>query len=218
MSNTMLTLLSGVQLRSFYAAGYWRDETIYSLVRAQAEKKPDSIAVRERFREITYGSLIDAVDRLAGALDAAGVRHGQRVAVWLPSRIETAVAVLACSRNGYVASPSLHRDHTVADIVEVLKRMRASALIAEAGYGADADRYDIFEKVSELDSLRFVLPLEPRSESNAGDPVFADLPAVANSTPVWASCTPTTPCSHLRGHWPRTGPSMTTWWCTRLPR
>jgi acyl-CoA synthetase len=176
MSNTMLTLLSGEQLRSFYAAGYWRDSTIYTLVRSQAERAPDRVAMRERFRETTYGALVEAADRLAGALHAAGVRPGQRVAVWLPSRIETAVAVLACSRNGYVASPSLHRDHTVADIVEVLKRMRASALIAEAGYGADADRRDIFAEARALDSLRFVLRLEPRDEASAGDAVLADLP------------------------------------------
>ena len=44
---------------------------------------------------------------------AAALRPGQRVAVWLPSRVETAIALLACSRNGYVCCPSLHRDHTV---------------------------------------------------------------------------------------------------------
>jgi hypothetical protein len=36
--------------------------------------------------------------------------------VWLPSRVETAIALLACSRNGYVCCPSLHRDHTVGEI------------------------------------------------------------------------------------------------------
>jgi acyl-CoA synthetase len=183
MTNTMLTLLSGDRLRSFYAAGYWRERTIYALVRSRAEQAPDRIAIRERFREIGYGALVDAADRLAGALHDAGVRPGQRVAVWLPSRIETAVAVLACSRNGYVACPSLHRDHTVGDIVEVLGRMRAAALIAEAGYGADADRRDVFAEVAGLDSLRSVLRLEPRDE--AGGPVLADLAGGTGPGEVW---------------------------------
>ena len=186
MTNTMLTLLSGERLRSHYAAGYWRDETIYALVRARAERSPESVAVRESARHITYRALVDAADRLAAALHESGVRHGQRVAVWLPSRIETTVAVLACSRNGYVASPSLHRDHTVADIVEILRRMRASALIAETGYGADADRHDIFERAREVDGLRFVLRLEPRSAATAGQPILGDLPAVDKSTETWS--------------------------------
>ncbi|MEV5931717.1 class I adenylate-forming enzyme family protein [Streptomyces sp. NPDC052079] len=185
MTPTMLTLLSGERLRAFYAAGHWRDDTIHSLVRAQAELRPDAIAMQERFRSVTYRDLLDAADRLAGALDASGVRPGQRVAVWLPSRIETAVAVLACSRNGYVVSPSLHRDHTVADIVEVLRRMRASALIAEDGYGADADRRDLFGRLGEVDSLRYVLRLEPLGEHAAGRPVLAELPAPAAPKEVW---------------------------------
>ncbi|MGA5795466.1 class I adenylate-forming enzyme family protein [Streptomyces cellulosae] len=179
MTHTTLTLLSGERLRAFYASGHWRDDTIYSLVRAQARFRPDAIAIQERFRSVTYRDLLDAADRLAGALDAGGVRPGRRVAVWLPSRIETAVAVLACSRNGYVVCPSLHRDHTVTDIVEVLRRMRASALIAEEGYGADAGRRDLFERLSEVDSLRYVLRLEPVGEHAASRPVLAELPAPA---------------------------------------
>ncbi len=48
---------------------------------------------------------------------ATACAPGNRVAVWLPSRVETAIALLACSRNGYVCCPSLHRDHTVEDVV-----------------------------------------------------------------------------------------------------
>ena len=77
-------------------------------------------AVRDRFRRISYAELVDAADRLAADLAGRGVRPGDRVAVWLPSRIEAAVALLACSRNGYVCCPSLHRDHTSGDIEQLL--------------------------------------------------------------------------------------------------
>jgi hypothetical protein len=59
-----------------------------------------------------------------------------RVAVWLSSRVETAVALLAWSRNGYVCCPSLHRDGRGPDaarggsIRPVLFRPRRSALVA----------------------------------------------------------------------------------------
>ena len=85
---------------------------------------PDAAAVRDAGGPLTYRELVDAADALARDMAARGVRMGQRVAVWLPSRVETAVALLACSRNGYVCCPSLHRDHTVADIVALCDRMR----------------------------------------------------------------------------------------------
>jgi acyl-CoA synthetase len=157
----MLTLLNQPDARSFYEAGYWQSDTIYGLVRRTAEISPDKVAVRERTRRISYRELVDAADRLAAALAREGVRPGMRVAAWLPSRAETAVAVLACSRNGYVCCPSLHRDHTVGEIVRLMERTRAAALIAQRGYGADADRASLFEQAGAIESLRFVLPLEP---------------------------------------------------------
>ena len=62
--------------------------------------------------------------------------------------------LLACSRQGYVCNPSLHRNYTVAEIVELLTRTRAAALFAQPGYGADAHRADIFAAVAELPNLR----------------------------------------------------------------
>ncbi|MDT7654436.1 MAG: hypothetical protein QOI36_5842, partial [Pseudonocardiales bacterium] len=46
--NTLLTLLSDAQVRTFTAAGHWRDRTIYSLVVEHAARTPEKTAVRER--------------------------------------------------------------------------------------------------------------------------------------------------------------------------
>ena len=126
MTNTILTLLSAEQIKQYYAAGHWRDDTIYSLVRAQASRAPDKPALRDRFRRIGYGALAAAADSLAADLAAHGVKPGERVAVWLPSRVEGVVALLACSRNGYVCCPSLHRDHTAGEIGRASCRERVS--------------------------------------------------------------------------------------------
>ena len=176
MPNTMLTSLDAVQMRAFYAAGHWQSDTIFSSAKAQAAARPDKIAIRDRFRAVTYSQLIEAADRLAADLAASGLRAGSRVAVWLPSRIETAVALLACSRSGFVCCPSLHRDHTVGEIRDLMLRMRASALICETGYGADADRRDIIVEAASVGSLKKIYRLDPlRAETTA---LFADLPAV----------------------------------------
>ena len=169
MHNGILTLLSAAQIRGFYAGGLWRDDTIYGCVSRQAAANPERPAVRDRLRRITYGALVATADRLAADLDAHGVQPGDRVAVWLPSRAETAVVLLACSRNGYLCCPSLHRDHTSGDIEALLRRMRAAALIAENGYGADAHRRSIFDLTGTIPSLRAVYRFEPVSEAGGGD-------------------------------------------------
>ncbi|HVY58591.1 MAG TPA: class I adenylate-forming enzyme family protein [Xanthobacteraceae bacterium] len=158
--NTLLTLLSTDRLEAYYGAGFWRDDTIYSLVRDHAAKAGERVAVRDRFRHLTYAQLLAAADAFATDLARRGTRPGERIAVWLPSRIDTVVALLACSRNGYICCPSLHRDHTVADIVALLQRTRAVALVAQSDYGADADRRDIFAAVKDVPSVRHVYRLE----------------------------------------------------------
>ncbi len=167
MASTMLTLLNAQDMRRFYAEGHWQDDTIFQLVAAHARKTPGKVALRDQKRAITYSALIGAVEALAGDLHRQGVKAGERVAVWLPSRLETAVASLACSRNGYVCCPSLHRDHTVAEIRDLMIRMRASALITERGYGADAHKADIFNELGAIPSLRAVYGLDPLSSDEA---------------------------------------------------
>jgi acyl-CoA synthetase len=179
MTNTMLSLLSKAMLDSYTQAGFWRNDTIYGLAAGHAQATPDAVALRDGAGGMTYREAVAAADALARDMAARGVRPGQRVAVWLPSRVETAIALLACSRNGYVCCLSLHRDHTVADIVALCRRMRAAILIAQPGYGADGGRADIMAQSAAVASLRHRYPLR------AGDRGFAHLidPAAPDCPP-----------------------------------
>jgi len=170
MTGPLLTLLDAPTLAAYTKAGYWGKETLYAVAARHAQATPDAHAVRDRHRRLTYGALASAADRLAAILAGHGVRSGERVAVWLPSRVETAIALLACSRNGYVCCLSLHRSHTVAEVVTLVDRTRAVALIAAPGYGADADRHDIFAALAGRDFLRFLWRVGP---ADVGP--FADL-------------------------------------------
>ncbi len=178
MTGPLLTLLNASMISGYTAAGYWGDETLYGIAARHARDVSGRWAVRDRHRHLTYGALVEAADRLAGHLAARGLRAGERVAVWLPSGVETAIALLACSRNGYVCCPSLHRTHTVGQVVALVDRMRAAALIARPGYGADADRHDIFALLADRDYLKWmwrVGPLDARP--------FVDLPAERKEMP-----------------------------------
>ena len=130
-SAPLLTLLNAPMVAAYTAAGFWGDETIYHLAARHARTMPQAYAVRDRHRRLSYAELATAANRLAAHLAGHGIRPGDRVAVWLSSRVETAIALLACSRNGYVCCPSLHRDHTVDEIVALVDQMRATALIAQ---------------------------------------------------------------------------------------
>src|SRR5690625_3412654 len=154
MTSPILTLLSHSKLNEFYAAGYWRDDTIYSLVEQHATLMPDRVAVRDQSGTITYQELAQRAKALSAALTRQGLRPGDRVAVWLSSRIETAIIFVACSRSGFICCPSLHRDHTVSDILTLMNRMHAAAFFGEDRYGADAQRHDIFAQLAEVPTLK----------------------------------------------------------------
>jgi acyl-CoA synthetase (AMP-forming)/AMP-acid ligase II len=179
MRNTVLSLLSKEMLDTYTHANFWRDDTIYSLAANHARTRPDAFAVRDGAGRMTYLQLVAAADALARDMAARGVRPGQRVAVWLPSRVESAIALLACSRNGYVCCTSLHRDHTVADVVALCERMGAVILIAQPGYGSDAGRADIFAQAGGIPSLLHAYRVLP------ADRGFADLldPAAPGGAP-----------------------------------
>ncbi len=55
-------------------------------------------------RRYTYRELRDAVARFAGALQARGVKKGERVVIYLPMVPEAAIAMLACARIGAIHS------------------------------------------------------------------------------------------------------------------
>jgi acyl-CoA synthetase len=159
MTNTLLTLHDPAAARRYYDAGVWRADTLYTLLRRHAAERPSDFALRDATRRLTWNALLDMVDAVGADLDAAGLKRGERVAVWLPNRIEVVAVFLACSRQGYVCNPSLHLNYTVAEIAGLLSRTRAAALFAQPGYGADARTADVFAATAGLPSLRRVYAL-----------------------------------------------------------
>ncbi|MCC6531983.1 MAG: acyl--CoA ligase [Burkholderiales bacterium] len=158
--STILTLHDPQIARGYYAKGWWREDTLYSLLKRHARERPRDYALRDSQRRLSWGQLLHWVDALAAELHAAGVKAGQRVSVWLPNRTEAVVIFLACSRNGYVCNPSLHQNYTAEEIVHLLDRIQTCVLFAQPGYGADADRNDIFQRAQALGSIKRVYRLD----------------------------------------------------------
>ncbi len=178
----VLTLHSPGLAGHYRARGVWRGETLYACLAGQALLRPDGFALRDAHRRLTWAQLLLWVDSVADDLRAGGVRPGQRVSVWLPSRVEAVVVFLACSRNGYVCNPSLHPNHTVAEVTALLDRIQGTVLFAQTGYGADAEACDIFAAARNLPSMKRVYRLEPYGERwSCADHPF---PAMEPSRPI----------------------------------
>jgi acyl-CoA synthetase len=187
----LLTLHDPAAAREHYLSGVWQTDTLYSLARLHATERGTAHALRDSDRRLTWTTLVAWVDAVAASLHEAGLRRGDRVAVWLPNRLENVVIQLACSRNGYVCNPSLHQNYTVSEIVTLLSRIDCRALFAQPGYGADAKTASIFDRVAELGHVKQSYALPSLRASDASLPTGAR----AMPAPGQASKVPLPPAS-----------------------
>ena len=172
--NTVLTLHDPGTARRYYDAGLWRPDTFYSLMSDHAKHRPDGYALRDGGRRLTWWQIKDWTDAMAAALHDAGVVKGQRVSLWLPNRVEGVVTLLACARNGYVCNPSLHLNYTGEDISGLLARIRASALVAEADYGAATA--DTLDAIADMPGMKRVFRLPSGRETGGDFPAIMSYP------------------------------------------
>ena len=168
--------------QAFFARGFWRDETMYLLLRQLAQAAPDRFFLRDPHTRLTRGQVLRRVDAIAADLHDLGLRVGDRVAIWLPSRVKSALVLLACSRMGYVCSTSLHRDYTCAEIAGLLTRSGARVLFAQRGYGADAAQASIEDHRARLPLLRRIYWLDPGADTALPSPASTDGGALPWST------------------------------------
>ena len=93
---------------------HWRVPRRFNIAQAcctrWARQTPDAVAIRwehedGRSGRVTYAQLQAAADRLTHALRARGVQRGDRVAIVMPQRVETAVAHIATQQLGAIAMP-----------------------------------------------------------------------------------------------------------------
>ncbi len=149
----MLTLHDPQKTHENYASGAWHADTMFGLLQQHAQARPDHVALRDLFTTLTWSQVLQAVEQLALSLHQAGLSAGDRVAIWLPSRVESVIVFMACSRNGYVCCPSLHQSYTSGEIITLLKRIRCKAFFTTPGYGSDAATQPISALLRDVPTL-----------------------------------------------------------------
>lgn len=109
-----------------------------ALVDRWAEADPARIAVRSlkesgEMREMTFGELLETVERVAGALKGAGVGKGDAVAVYLPMSQEAVVSLLAVARLGAIFIP-VFSGYGAEAVATRLESPRPRVLICADGF------------------------------------------------------------------------------------
>ena len=81
--------------------------------------RANEVALEWACQEYTFGDLDRRANRMARELAARGLARGDRLAIWLPNRVEYIDLFLACTRLGVVAVPInvLYRDRERAHIL-----------------------------------------------------------------------------------------------------
>jgi acyl-CoA synthetase len=151
-----LTLHHPANANTYYASGCWNDDTLYGLLSRHALSRPDSIALQDGRRSLTWAQLRQWVDGVAGNLREYGLVGGDRVSIWMSNRVEAVVMFLACAREGLACNPSLHKTYTCAEIGELLTSLSVRAFLTEAGWGADRDKTDLDALLVRIPSLKVV--------------------------------------------------------------
>src|SRR5262249_27431338 len=141
-----------------------------------------------RIEEVSWHELQRRVGALAAALRAQGVGKGDRVAAYLPNRVDAVVAFLATASLGAIWS-LCSTDMGVASVVDRIRQIEPKVLIATEGYrfnGKVFDRRDVVAALrAQLPSLKVFVRV-PSSDvaSSSGDGAIAWSDAIAGDAPL----------------------------------
>ncbi len=138
------------------AANPFADATVAALLDAVAARWPDREAIVFGDARITFARFRERAHRLARGLAALGIRHGDKVAIWLPNRPEWFFTQHACARLGAVVV-ALNPRYKAHELGYILGQSEATALLLTDHLGG----IDYFETLhAVVPELRASVPGE----------------------------------------------------------
>tara|TARA_X000000368_G_C23032364_1_gene713143 strand:+ start:40 stop:1965 length:1926 start_codon:yes stop_codon:yes gene_type:complete len=99
--------------------------------------------------EITWKHLYNSVCKFSGYLKSLGLKKGDRVAAYVPNKIETIISFLACAKNGVIWS-SCSPDFGTQGVVDRFKQIQPTILITSDHYFYNGKKINILEKVKDI--------------------------------------------------------------------
>ncbi len=117
------------------------------------KKKSNDIAINflseKGFEEnITWNNLYEKVCKFSNYLKKLRLKKGDRVAAYVPNKIETIISFLACAKNGIIWS-SCSPDFGAKGVVDRFKQIEPKVLITSDYYFYNGKKINILDKVDE---------------------------------------------------------------------
>jgi acetoacetyl-CoA synthetase len=99
--------------------------------------------------EISWEQLYINVCKFSGYLKSIGLKKGDRVAAYVPNKIESIISFLACAKNGIIWS-SCSPDFGTQGVVDRFKQIKPSILITSDHYFYNGKKINILQKVEDI--------------------------------------------------------------------
>jgi acyl-CoA synthetase (AMP-forming)/AMP-acid ligase II len=151
---------------------YWLN--LGQILKVNAKKFPDRIAIKDRTRSLTYPELNRRANKLAHGLRSLGLRKGDKVAVLLENSIEIVEAYLATAKTGIVIVPINFR--LVSREVEyIAENSDATAFIVHDEFTETVD--PIRDKLKKnIPADRYIVVGQPIDGYRSYDALIQDAP------------------------------------------
>ena len=99
--------------------------------------------------EISWAQLYIKVCKFSNYLKSIGLNKGDRVAAYVPNKIESIISFLACAKNGIIWS-SCSPDFGTQGVVDRFKQIEPSILITCDHYFYNGKKINILEKIEDI--------------------------------------------------------------------
>ena len=99
--------------------------------------------------EISWDQLYNKVCKFSHYLKSIGLKKGDRVAGYVPNKIESIISFLACAKNGIIWS-SCSPDFGTQGVVDRFKQIAPSILITSDHYFYNGKKINILEKIKDI--------------------------------------------------------------------
>lgn len=126
---------------------------VQDFLQNSARKLPDKVALVCGGRRLTYSEIDGMANRLAHGLINAGVKRGDRVALWLGNSVETVVGIFAILKAGAVFL-AINQTVKQAKLTYILNNCRAVGILADVGK-MDGNEWE--ELLKAVPTLAFVI-------------------------------------------------------------
>jgi len=99
--------------------------------------------------EISWEQLYNKVCKFSNYLKSIGLKKGDRVAAYVPNKIESIISFLACAKNGIIWS-SCSPDFGTQGVVDRFRQIEPSILITSDYYFYNGKKINILEKIGDI--------------------------------------------------------------------